>query len=128
VVARAFELQAMAELGYEAQLRRCAGDGAPAEGSGAGFHPARGGMLCAACARTAPGTIPLSAASRRALVELAEADLARCADLALPAEVRSELARALVAYVRHHLESPLRSLAFLNDLHAVRTRPPGAPA
>jgi DNA repair protein RecO (recombination protein O) len=114
-LARAFELHAMRLLGYEPHLFECVVDQEPVDVAGAVFHPLRGGMLCPRCARS-PGGIRISRESLAALRSAAEEPLVRSASSALPQSVRAELARCMVPYVRHHLEAPLRSLQFLDDV------------
>jgi DNA repair protein RecO (recombination protein O) len=117
VLTRAFELHAMRIIGYEPRLYQCALDETPV-GPGAAFHPLRGGMVCPRCARTAPGTVPVSGEALAALRSLTEEPLLQAARSGLPEPVRRELGRCLVPYVRHHLEAPLRSLQFLDDVTA----------
>jgi DNA repair protein RecO (recombination protein O) len=114
-LARAFELHALRVLGYEPQVQHCVLDEAALDPEHAAFHPLRGGALCPRCART-PGAVPLSAATLEALRQLPYQPLVRAAHSTLPENVRRELARCLIPYVRHHLEAPLRSLQFLDDV------------
>lgn len=116
LLARAFELQATTLLGYEPQLHACVLNGNPVEGPEAAFHPLRGGMLCGRCARATPGSIPLSEGTLRAMRVLMRAPLAEAAKAELPEATRRELAKCLVPYLRHHLETPLNSLQFLDDV------------
>jgi DNA repair protein RecO (recombination protein O) len=116
VLARAFELHAMRAIGYEPHLYRCVADEAPAEAPGAAFHPLRGGILCARCARSTPGTVALGPETLPAMRELTRAPFMAAAQAALPERVRRELTRCLLPFVRHHLEAPLRSLQFLDDV------------
>lgn len=116
VLARAFELHAMRILGFEPQLDHCVVDSAPLDRPGAGFHPLRGGMLCPRCARGAAGLIAIQPETLEALRELTHLPLVSAANSALSKTVRAEIDRCLVPYVRHHLEAPMRSLQFLDDV------------
>ena len=116
LLARAFELQATTLLGYEPQLQTCVLNGNPVEGPEAAFHPLRGGMLCGRCARATPGSITLSPGTLRAMRAFMRAPLAEAAKAELPDTNRRELAKCLVPYLRHHLEAPLNSLQFLDDV------------
>jgi len=125
VPARAFELQAMRLLGYEPTLFECALDEAAVEEPGAAFHPLRGGMLCPRCARSQRGGVPISLDSLAALRRLAYRPLAETSLLTMPEDVCRQITAALVPYVRHTLEVPLRSLQFLDDVTAPMPEEPG---
>jgi DNA repair protein RecO (recombination protein O) len=116
VLSRAFELHALSQLGYEPRLHECVLDEASVDEPGAAFHPLRGGMLCARCARSTAGTVPTSPETLATLRELTLLPLQSTAHANLEPEVRRELARCLIPYLRHHLEAPLRSLQFLDDV------------
>jgi DNA repair protein RecO (recombination protein O) len=116
VLARTFELQAISLMGYEPRLDLCVVDEAPVDIPGSVFHPMRGGMLCPRCARSAPGSVPMPPAALIALRMLPYLPLVRAAHSELSTEVRGELVRAMVPYMRHHLAAPLRSLQFLDDV------------
>ena len=116
LLTRGFELQAMEHLGYEPQLDRCVLGGESVDTREAAFHPTRGGLLCALCKRSAPGAIPLSEGGVSAMRALRVASPAEIAGSGCGVDVRSELAKCMVPYVRHHLEAPLRSLQFLDDV------------
>ncbi len=116
VLARVFEVHALAAMGYEPRIWECVSDGEPVDAPGAAFHPLRGGMLCPRCARGVAGTVALSPETLPALRELTQAPFARAAASDLPPHVRQELSRCLIPFVRHHLETPLRSLQFLDSV------------
>jgi len=116
VLARAFEMHAMAVVGYEPRLTQCVLDQTPIGGPGTAFHPLRGGMVCPRCARKAPGAVPLSPETLAAFESLVQAPFIEAARAPLSQAVRRELARCMIPYVRHHLETPLRSLQFLDDV------------
>src|SRR5262252_4915124 len=59
-VTLAFQLQLASELGYRPRLDQCAVDGRPVSQRRA-FSPARGGLLCDACAAREGGVVMLSA-------------------------------------------------------------------
>jgi DNA repair protein RecO (recombination protein O) len=118
VLVRAFELGAMSILGYEPQLRHCLRDARPVEVPGAAFHPLRGGMLCPRCAGALAGTVPISPATLAALRAMLERPLNEFHRADFPADLRRELSRCLVPYVRHRLDAPMKSLAFLEDVTA----------
>ncbi|MBC8142047.1 MAG: DNA repair protein RecO [Armatimonadetes bacterium] len=116
----AYELQLMAQIGYEPQLIECvrcerAFDEAMVHTTV--YAPARGGAMCDVCADTAKDeTFPLSATARLAMLDLRyEADPRTLAAYALPeGEPRAEIARALRSHLRYRLERDVRSTAFLD--------------
>lgn len=116
VLCRAFELHAMALLGYEPQLRQCVLDEAPLDREHAFFHPLRGGTLCPRCAYRTHGSVGIQPRTLRSLQDLGSEPFIAAARAELPERVRGEMARCLVPYVRHHLEAPLRSLQYLDDV------------
>jgi DNA repair protein RecO (recombination protein O) len=116
VLCRAFELHAMALFGYEPELRSCVLDGAALDPTHPFFHPLRGGTLCPRCAYRTAGSIAIQPATLRVLQELGVRPFIQAAHLELPERLRGELARCLVPYIRHHLEAPLRSLQYLDDV------------
>jgi DNA repair protein RecO (recombination protein O) len=114
---RAFELQAVTLLGYEPELSGCVvGEHPLAPDDPAFFHPTRGGAVCPECAAGAPGFVRLSPATVPAMRKLQQMPLATCGAEELPPGVPGELARCLIAYLRYHLEAPLRSLHYLESL------------
>jgi DNA repair protein RecO (recombination protein O) len=113
VLCRAFELHAMSLMGYEPQVERCVLDGQSVDAPGSVFHPLRGGMLCPGCVRGNPGWIAIEPQTLAALRDLPRVPLLAAANTALPPQVRAELARCMIPYVRHHLDVNLRSLQFL---------------
>jgi DNA repair protein RecO (recombination protein O) len=88
---------------------------------GLGFHPARGGALCARCAAETPATLPMSGAALELMRRLIEAEPAALSRLCPTEKQRAELAGLLVPYVRQRCESALRSLGFIEEL---RVAPP----
>jgi DNA repair protein RecO (recombination protein O) len=126
-VLRAFELALLAATGLAPALDACAGCGrsdAAALDRGALLDPARGGVVCAACAPAsrAAGVRPLSAGARAILV--AAQGAGQAGDLAQvaidPGEDGAEARDAMLALLGHHVGRPLRTLEFLGKLN----RPP----
>jgi DNA repair protein RecO (recombination protein O) len=112
---RAFELRAMALMGYEPQLNRCALDGAALEEAGLRFDAEHGGVICARCAARGRAGAPLRVGRLQALRTLAQAPLEQVAISRAPADLLRDLRRCLVPYVRHHLGQELRALQFVEE-------------
>ena len=118
VLARAFEMHALAVLGYEPHLHQCVLDDLPVDPQQVAFHPLRGGLLCPTCSRRTPGAVPLTPETLAAFRALANEPFQRAAHSSQPEGVRRQLGQCMLPYVRHHLDSPLRSLQFLDDVAA----------
>ncbi len=116
LVTRAFELHALRLFGFRPALEKCAIDGALVRPPDIAFHPLRGGMLCADCADNTRGAVSLSPDAWELLKRLSAGPLAPVLRAETPENVRRELSRCLVPYVRHHLDAPLRSLDILEGL------------
>ncbi len=104
-----FELGILLRLGYAPQCERCAACGdLPADGRV--FSAARGGILCAGCARSARDAIPMTvnAAARLARWQTC-ADPSQTQADACPRRAWRECEMALGAFLRYHLNLPLPS-------------------
>ncbi len=118
----AYELQLMAQIGYEPQLTeciRCERLFDETDVCTVAYAPARGGALCDVCAGTVKDeNFPLSAVARATMIALRGEDNARTlAAFELPdGEPRAEIARALRSHLRYRLERDVRSTAFLDAL------------
>jgi len=115
-VTLAFQLQLAAELGYRPRLDQCAVDGRPVSQRRA-FSPARGGLLCDACAAREGGVVFLSADALGSLALLLSRPLLEAGDfIELPRA--GELLRVIEDFFRTHFQrfQGLRSLAVLRAL------------
>lgn len=114
---RAFELGALRAVGFMPRLRECARCGRPIASSGQiPFNPAEGGVMCDGCARSAPGTIRLSAATASALAGLQSGGLAAADAEPLSRETAREARAALSCFIEHHLGKTLPSRKFLDEI------------
>jgi DNA repair protein RecO (recombination protein O) len=118
---RAFELGALHAAGLMPRLDACARCGrALAPGvRAARFDPGQGGVLCEACAPSAPvGAPALSPAALAALLQLQRGGLAAAAEPLDPAAGR-EMRDALGAFVEYHLGRTLAARRFLDEVGAM---------
>jgi DNA repair protein RecO (recombination protein O) len=133
----AFELQLLAIVGYEPRLDACARCGQELDepGAASAFSPARGGLLCAACADATDDALPLAPDTARMMARLlAEDDARALAGIEMCPVVREETARLLRAHLRYRLERDVKSTQFLdafrlgamNDLEGIPSPPPRA--
>jgi DNA repair protein RecO (recombination protein O) len=115
---RAFELGALRAAGLLPRLEACASCGdACARAGTLRLDPARGGILCAACAPlAAPGAPALSAATAAALARLAAGGLAAAASEPLAPPAGREARDALGAFLEHHLGHRLAARRFLEEV------------
>lgn len=117
-VTLAFQLQMASELGYRPRLDRCAVDGRPVSQRRV-FSPARGGLLCDACAAREGGVVVLSAEALGSLALLLSRPVGEAAEyVELPRA--GELLRVIEDFFRTHFQrfQGLRSLEVLRGLEA----------
>ncbi len=112
----AYELQVASLLGYRPRLDACAGCGGALSPRRL-FSPARGGLLCDACAASEPALVRLSAdalAGLSLLMSRPVADAGQYVEL----KRTGEILRVLEAFLRHHFQrfQGLRSLEVLRTL------------
>jgi DNA repair protein RecO (recombination protein O) len=125
---RAFELGALDAAGLAPELSACSRCGARIAAGRAAFDPDAGGLACERCAH--PGAMALTAGARAALTQLQRRGLAgaqaplsadgsdRPADARAFEEAAGQAARALSAFVVHHLGRTPRSLRFAAQVGA----------
>lgn len=119
---RAFELETLALVGLMPVLDQCAACGAgddDALDEHAVLDPAKGGVLCRACAGRfrGPGARALPQAARRLLLAAQSAASLRAArDIAAAPEAAAAARDALLAVILAHVGKPLRSLEFISKL------------
>ena len=125
---RAFELGALDAAGLAPELSACSRCGARLAEGRAAFDPGAGGLLCGRCAH--PRAMALTAGARAALLQLQRRGLAgaqaplsadgsdRAADPRAFEEAARGAARALSAFVAHHLGRTPRSLRFAAQVGA----------
>jgi DNA repair protein RecO (recombination protein O) len=117
-VTLAFQLQMASELGYRPRLDQCAVDGRPVSQRRV-FSPARGGLLCDACAAREGGVVVLSAEALASLALLLSRPLLEAGEFVeLPRA--GELLRVIEDFFRTHFQrfQGLRSLEVLRGLEA----------
>jgi DNA repair protein RecO (recombination protein O) len=109
----AFQLQAASLLGYRPELARCAGCGSVPAGR---FAPARGGVVCAACASGEGMVALVSPAALADLARLLETPLDVLEPFASPHA--GEMIRLVELHLRSHFTkfAGFRSLALLLSL------------
>ena len=115
-VTLAFQLQLASELGYRPRLDRCAVDGTPVSQRRA-FSPARGGLLCDACASREGGVVFLSPEALASLALLLSRPVLEAGEyIELPRA--GELLRVIEDFFRMHFQrfQGLRSLEVLRGL------------
>jgi DNA repair protein RecO (recombination protein O) len=117
-VTLAFELQVASLLGYRPRLDSCARCGGRLSLRRL-FSPARGGMLCDACAPNEAGTIILSADALAGLSLLLSRPVADAGEY-LEVPRAGEIQKVVEAFLRHHFQrfDGLRSLEVLRAFGA----------
>lgn len=116
----AFELQLMAQVGYEPRLDACVRCGRNLAGADdrderTFFSPERGGLLCRACADATNDALAIGRDTAAMMARLlAEHDARALAKIELAPVVRDELARVLRAHLRYRMERAIQSTALLD--------------
>jgi DNA repair protein RecO (recombination protein O) len=127
-VTLAFQLQLASELGYRPRLDQCAVDGRPVSQRRA-FSPARGGLLCDACAAREGGVVYLSPEALGSLALLLSRPLLEAGEyVELPRA--GELLRVIEFFFTTHFQRfrGLRSLEVLRGLGETEGSPRRAPS
>jgi DNA repair protein RecO (recombination protein O) len=122
-VTLAFQLQLASELGYRPRLEQCAIDARPVSQRRA-FSPARGGLLCDACASREGGVVYLSPDALASLALLLSRPILEAGDFVeLPRA--GELLRVIEDFFRTHFQRfhGLRSLEVLRSLEGPEPPP-----
>ena len=111
----AYELQLMAQAGYEPRLDACARCGRDLPETGLFFSASRGGLLDPGCADATDDALPVAPETAAMMMRLLSEDDARAlAQIELPPAVGEEMARLLRAHLRYRLERDVRSTEFLD--------------
>ncbi|WP_309711913.1 DNA repair protein RecO [Armatimonas sp.] len=116
----AFELQLLAQIGYEPQLSACIRCDNPFDTDypPVGYSPSRGGALCIPCTEFLHGeAMPCNATTILLLERLTQlTDAKALAGLELPDEALTEINRILRAHLRYRIEREIKSLGMLDAL------------
>lgn len=116
VLLRAFELEALGGAGLAPSLHVCRRCGVnPERDVGSALDVRAGGVACARCNKAGAPLGPAPLALLRALQAKGVEAAARAQDAELPLE---RVRGAMRAFIEHHVPTPLRSLAFLQDVGA----------
>lgn len=120
----AFELQVASLLGYRPRLDACAGCGGTLSPDRL-FSPARGGLLCVACAAHEPGLVRLSADALAGLALLLSRPVGEAGDY-LEVPRTGEILRVVDQFLRHHFQrfQGLRSLEVLRAIPEIAAEKP----
>jgi len=118
---RAYELAICELFGHGVALDRCAGCGRDDSlDAGAVFDPSRGGAVCGGCApgSRGVGVRPLPASVRAYLCAAASVPLSGAAALTVADDDRVTARELMLGFVGHLVGKPLRSVAFVAQVHA----------
>jgi DNA repair protein RecO (recombination protein O) len=120
-VARWFELGLADALGVRPEVERCVEcDRVLEEEEEFRWAPLLGGTLCSRHLSRGADESALSLAALKLMRAYRRLDIEAIAGLRLPAQVESEVESALRRFIRVALEREARSLAFLDEVRAVR--------
>lgn len=113
---RAFELEALATLGYRPQLDACVACGRDLAAERNGFSSTAGGVLCPLCRGREGDQHDISAATLATLRHLQRGGLAAAERLEMSQAVRSQSEALLAVYISDRLEYSLNSANVLRAL------------
>ncbi len=113
---RFFELQLLAHVGYQPQLRDCINCRVSIQPAENLFSYSGGGVLCPNCAHTEPVVQPISVNALKVMRLLQGGDYATASRVRLAPELSRELPRLIQGYVRYLLEREIKATGFLDRL------------
>ncbi len=108
--------QLMVLAGFQPEYRLCALCGRKLA-LPAGFSYAAGGGLCAQC--NAPDSMAFNQSDQEFLHQLLTVDINNPGHFAVSAKILASAEKLLYGFVRHQLERPLKSLAFIDQINAL---------
>ncbi len=125
LVARVFEMQLLAILGYRPRLEDCVVCGRKGrimvsdnrEGHPSWFSIERGGVVCPACAPVTEGVRAVSPAALEAMAYFLRTPLDRAVRVKLARGCSVEIASLLRSFLAYHSEVKPRTWEFFDDLH-----------
>jgi DNA repair protein RecO (recombination protein O) len=107
----AFELEALAQAGFQPRFDSCALCGKPVEGERGRFDAEHGGAICADCEGRVPHAERVPGEVMRALASLQQGHRQP-----LPAHVRARSRQLLNTFIAHQLGRRLKSVEFMAQL------------
>lgn len=117
----AFLLKSLAMHGYRPSLDACAACAGEA-GAAPAFSIDAGGVLCEACAASAPAALPLEPETRALLRSLMRSRMADVAAIDAPPPVQTAVTRLVRAYMSFHVPARLRALEYFDSAGLGGTR------
>ena len=110
-----FELRLLNHVGYVPHLMHCSACDSDLPAEGVAFDAARGGALCPDCATSAIG-LRMARMTLGSLSKILHSPDENFADIRLSPQTLREGGAAIFSAVKIHLQRPLRSLSFLEQL------------
>jgi DNA repair protein RecO (recombination protein O) len=115
VALHAFELQLLAQVGYEPRLDACARCGRDLDNTNLAYSPSLGGLLCGACADAIDDALPLALETAAMMARLlGEEDARALARIELSPAQREQIPKILRAHLRYRMERDVKSTEFLD--------------
>ena len=116
---RWFELQLLDRLGYRPEFARCVACDREITSPRVLFHPAEGGVLCAACTERAAGGVEIPLGITRQCIRLLENPAAPLGILRPSPSDRRIMESLLRAHIDHRLDRPIKSRDFLEAMRSL---------
>jgi len=116
---RIFELKFLQALGLSPEMGRCVNCGAQGQKK-VFFRAASGGIICESCERRLFGDVPVSQGTINFIRKIQETDISKTQHIKVSREVGEETEKVLKNFLKYHINYPIKSLKFLEDLETER--------
>jgi len=114
-IQRVFEVRLLSLLGYQPEFNHCLRCRKGLSGEKIFFSVREGGMLCAACAASLPGLIPVSMGTAKTLLLARSIPLDKVGRISFSPQSLKESEAILTPFLQHYLGKELKSKKFLEQ-------------
>jgi len=116
---RIFELKFLQALGLSPEMGRCVNCGIEGQGK-VFFRAASGSIICESCGGGLFDDVPISKGTINFIKKIQETDISKTQHIKVSREVGEETENVLKKFLKHHINYPLKSLKFLEELGTMR--------
>ncbi len=118
LLARAFEVKLLMELGFLPYLSECMECGNELSGS-VYFSPNSGGVFCRTCHEKVRSGFLISNGSLQAIRFLAKQEMSKMGQFRAGPQISAELSHITKRFIENHIDRPLKSLHFIHQVKKV---------
>jgi DNA repair protein RecO (recombination protein O) len=115
-IQRVFEIRFLSCLGYQPQLDQCTHCQKKPSGERFFFSPAKGGVICSACAASLSGLIPVSLGTIKTLLLAHSLPLEKVSRISFSPQTLKESQAILSSFLQQYLGKELKSKRFLEQI------------